>query len=141
MAHMTAADLQQMKADGKKIAAAVVYEFQMTKICERAGVDLLSVGDSLGRNVLGHDHVDECTVDDMIPFARAVVRARDRAVVSVDLPTTPSRGGPKEVGAAARRFKQEARWTPPPGSAISRRCTRSRGCSTRAWTARRSPSW
>src|SRR3954471_23848469 len=69
---LTVADLQEMKRQGKKIAAAVVYEYQMTRICEKAGVDLLSVGDSLGRNVLGHDHVDECTVDDMIPFARAV---------------------------------------------------------------------
>jgi 3-methyl-2-oxobutanoate hydroxymethyltransferase len=105
---LTIDDLQDMKRRGQKIAAAVVYEYQMAKICERAGIDLLSVGDSLGRNVLGQDHVDECTVDDMIPFARAVVRGRDRAVVSVDMPTTPSRGGPKEVGAAAKRFKDEA---------------------------------
>ena len=55
MAVLTVKDLQQMKRDGKKIAAAVVYDFQMTKIVELAGVDLLSVGDSLGRNVLGHD--------------------------------------------------------------------------------------
>ena len=105
---LTVADLQQMKRDGRKIAAAVVYEYQMTRICERAGVDLLSVGDSLGRNVLGQEDVDECTVDDMIPFARAVVRGRERAVVSVDMPTKPSRGGPVEVGRAAKRFKDEA---------------------------------
>jgi 3-methyl-2-oxobutanoate hydroxymethyltransferase len=97
-----------MKRDGKKIAAAVVYEYQMTKICERAGIDVLSVGDSLGRNVLGHAHVDECTVEDMVPFARAVVRGRERAIVSVDMPTVPSRAGVKEVAAAAKRFKEEA---------------------------------
>ena len=108
MARLTVADLQQMKADGKKIAAAVVYEYQMTRICERAGVDMLSVGDSLGRNVLGQAHVDDCTVDDMIPFAKAVVRGRERAVVSVDMPTTPSRAGAKAVGEAAKRFKEEA---------------------------------
>jgi 3-methyl-2-oxobutanoate hydroxymethyltransferase len=108
VARLTVADLQQMKRDGRKIAAAVVYEYQMTRICERAGVDLLSVGDSLGRNILGQEDLDECTVDDMIPFARAVVRGRERAVVSVDMPTTPSRGGPAEVGRAAKRFKDEA---------------------------------
>ena len=108
MAVLTPTDLQQMKRDGKKIAAAVVYEYQMAKICERAGVDVLSVGDSLGRNVLGQADVDDCTVDDMIPFAKAVVRGRERAVVSVDMPTTPSRAGPAEVAKAAKRFKDEA---------------------------------
>jgi len=105
---LTVADLQRMKSEGKKIAAAVVYEYQMTKICERAGVDVLSVGDSLGRNVLGQADVDDCTVDDMIPFAKAVVRGRERAIVSVDMPTTPSRAGVAEVAKAARRFKEEA---------------------------------
>ena len=105
---LTISDLHEMKRQGKKIAAAVVYEYQMTKICERAGVDVLSVGDSLGRNVLGQAHVDECTVDDMIPFAKAVVRGRERAIVSVDMPTVPSRGGVKTVAEAAKRFKDEA---------------------------------
>lgn len=107
MAVLTPADLQQMKRDGKKIAAAVVYDYQIAKITERAGADLLSVGDSLGRNVLGHDDVLDCTVDDMIPFAKAVVKARERAVVSVDMPMTPSHAGPKAVAEAARRFKAE----------------------------------
>ena len=83
MAVLTPLDLQQMKRDGKKIAAAVVYEYQMAKICEAAGVDVLSVGDSLGRNVLGQAGVDDCTVEDMIPFARAVVTYSDSNTASM----------------------------------------------------------
>jgi 3-methyl-2-oxobutanoate hydroxymethyltransferase len=94
-----------MKREGRKIAAAVVYDYQMARICERAGAELLSVGDSLGRNVLGQEDVDDCLVEDMLPFARAVVRARESAIVSVDLPTTASRGGPEEVAKAAQLFK------------------------------------
>lgn len=103
---LTVGDLQQMKRDGKKIAAAVVYEWNMAKICEKAGADLLSVGDSLGRNLLGHATPDDTTVDDMVPFARAVAHAAERAVVSVDLPRQPSMAGPVEVERAARRFKE-----------------------------------
>ena len=104
---LTVAGLQQMKRDGKKIAAAVVYDFQMAKICERAGADLLSVGDSLGRRFLGQARADDCSIDDMIPFAKAVVRAAERAIVSVDMPTATCKGGPKEVAKAARRIKDE----------------------------------
>ncbi len=107
MARLTLRDLQQMKRDGKKIAAAVVYDFQMAQICERAGADLLSVGDSLGRRFLGQAHADDCTLDDMIPFAKAVVRAAERAVVNVDMPTATCKGGPTEVAKAARRIKEE----------------------------------
>lgn len=106
MPRLTVADLQQMKRDGKKIAAAVVYEYQMTKICEKAGADLLSVGDSVGRTFLGHDDPDETTVEDMIPFARAVARAAERAVVSIDMPRPTSVAGPKEVEKATRLFKE-----------------------------------
>lgn len=107
MARLTIQDLQQMKRDGKKIAATVVYDFQMTKICEKAGADLLSVGDSLGRRFLGQSGADDTTIEDMIPFAKAVVRARERAVVSVDMPTSTCNAGPLEVAKAARRIKDE----------------------------------
>ena len=108
MTRLTAADLQQMKRDGKKIVAAVVYEAQMAQICERAGVDLLSVGDSLGRTFLAYPNPDDLTIDDMIPFAKAVVRVAERAVVSVDMPPATCRGGPTEIAKAARRIKDEA---------------------------------
>lgn len=107
MVKLTIKDLQQMKRDGKKIAVAVVYEYQMAKICERAGADLLSVGDSLGRVFLGLQHTDDFTIDDMIPFAKAVSRAAERAVVNVDMPTATCNAGPKAVAAAAQRIKNE----------------------------------
>ncbi|MBM2809783.1 MAG: 3-methyl-2-oxobutanoate hydroxymethyltransferase [Chloroflexi bacterium] len=103
---MTVGDLQQMKRDGKKIAVAVVYEHNMTKICEKAGVDLLSVGDSLGRYFLGHATPDDTTVEDIVPFARAVARAAERAVVNVDMPRPTCMAGPKEVEKAARLYKE-----------------------------------
>jgi len=106
---LTPKDLQQMKAEGKKIAAAVVYDATMTEICEAAGVDLLSIGDSVGRTYLGQDEPDDYTVEEMMVFARAVARTAKRAVVSVDMPTLTCKHGPKEVGAAARRLKEEAR--------------------------------
>src|SRR6266545_4566808 len=106
---LTPKDLQQMKAQGKKIAAAVVYDATMTEICERAGVDLPSVGDSVGRTYLGQDEPDDYTVEEMMAFARAVGRTARRAVVSVDMPTLTCKHGPKEVGEASRRLKNEAR--------------------------------
>ena len=105
MARVTVEDLRTMKKDGQKIVAVIVYHYQMALIADKAGADVLTVGDSLGRNILGQPDVLDCTVDDMIPFAKAVVRGRERALVSIDMPMTPSRAGPKEVAAASRLFK------------------------------------
>jgi 3-methyl-2-oxobutanoate hydroxymethyltransferase len=106
VARKTIADLHAMKHDKQKIVAMIVYDFQMARIADMAGADLLTIGDSLGRNVLGQADVHECSVDDMIPFAKAVVRAAEHAVVSVDMPMTPSHAGPAAVAEAARRFKE-----------------------------------
>jgi 3-methyl-2-oxobutanoate hydroxymethyltransferase len=43
---MSVAALQQMKREGKKIAIAITYDYQMAQIMDRAGVELLTVGDS-----------------------------------------------------------------------------------------------
>ena len=40
-----------MKRDGRKIVGVVVYDYQMAQIVDRAGVDIVSVGDSVGKNV------------------------------------------------------------------------------------------
>lgn len=105
---LTPADLQQMKIDGRKIACAVVYEAQMTRLCERAGAELLSVGDSLGRGLLAHANSDEFTIDEMLVLASAVVRAAKRAVVNVDMPGSTTARGIAAIQAAAKRIKHEA---------------------------------
>ena len=75
-----------MKRDGRKIAGVVVYDYQMAQIADQAGVDLLSVGDSVGTVMWGHADEREVTVEQMLMACRAVRRGATRAVVSCDLP-------------------------------------------------------
>jgi len=48
---VTLAQLQAMKREGRKIVGVVAWDFQVAKIADRAGVDLVSVGDSVGMNL------------------------------------------------------------------------------------------
>src|SRR5438093_12793349 len=64
--------LQQMKEDRRKIVAVVVYDYQMAQIVDRAGVDVVSVGDSVGVNLWGHMSELEMTVDQMVLVCQAV---------------------------------------------------------------------
>ena len=99
--------LQQMKRDGQKIVAAVVYEYQLAAIAERAGVDLLSVGDSVGINLWGHRSELDVTLDEMILACRAVRRGAQRALVSCDFPFGPLQEGPDSAVRAAIRIVKE----------------------------------
>ncbi|MBM2811974.1 MAG: 3-methyl-2-oxobutanoate hydroxymethyltransferase [Chloroflexi bacterium] len=107
MAKLTVADLQQMKRDGKKIAAAITYDYQMAQIMDRAGIDILTVGDSIGRNRYGHDTHHEVTVDQMVDACRAVAKGAKRAVVSCDMPFgPPQRGADAALEASIRLVKE-----------------------------------
>lgn len=101
---VTVQTLHEMKRQGKRIVAAVVYESQMAQIMDRAGADVLSVGDSLSRAFLGHTEEGAFTVEEMVPFCRAVSRAAKRALVNCDMPDTAVKAGPKGAAEAARRF-------------------------------------
>ena len=79
-------NLQRMKKEGRKIVGVVAWDTQIAQIADRAGVDLVSVGDSVGKNLWGHATENEVTLDEMIIVCKAVRRGVQRAVVSVDLP-------------------------------------------------------
>ena len=94
MSKITIAALQQMKRDGKKIAGVVAWDTPMAKIADRAGVDLVSVGDSVGVNLWGHDDPLQVTMDEMLIVCKAVRRGVTRALVSCDLPYGPAQESP-----------------------------------------------
>ncbi len=101
---MTVSALQEMKRDGRKIVGVVVYDCQMARICDRAGVDLVSVGDSVGVNLWGHEHETDVTLDQMALVCQAVRRGVTRAVVSCDMPFGPLQQGIDVAVDAARRL-------------------------------------
>jgi len=78
--------LSEFKLAGQKIACLTSYDSLTARIFDSAGVDVLLVGDSAADNVLGYDSTLPVTVDEMIPFGRAVAKAASRALVVVDLP-------------------------------------------------------
>ena len=83
---VTVNDLREMKRRGDKIAALTAYDYLFARVVDRAGVEVVLVGDSLGQVVLGLDTTVPVTLDDMIHHARAVRRGVERALLVVDLP-------------------------------------------------------
>lgn len=78
-----------MKHDGTKIVGVVVYDYQMAQIVDRAGVDIVSVGDSIGMTMWGQQNELEVTLDQMLFACKAVRRGVERALVSCDFPYGP----------------------------------------------------
>jgi 3-methyl-2-oxobutanoate hydroxymethyltransferase len=88
---MGLAGLRELKRAGKKIVAVVCWDTPMARIADAAGVDLVSVGDSVGVNLWGQKE-GEITVDELLVVAKAVRRGVKRALVSCDLPGKSSPG-------------------------------------------------
>lgn len=103
---MTVAALHGMKREGRKIVGVVAYDYPTAQIADRAGVDLISVGDSVGTNLWGQPSEAEVTLDEMLLACKAVARGATRALVSCDIPHGPAQAGtPHAVSAAVRLAK------------------------------------
>src|ERR1700686_3895335 len=100
--------LQQMKRDRQKIVGVVAWDFQMAQIVDRAGVDIVSVGDSVGINLWGHPNPLAVTMEEMMVVCRAVPPGDKRAIVSCDIPFGPLQEGIDSVLRAAIRLVKEA---------------------------------
>jgi 3-methyl-2-oxobutanoate hydroxymethyltransferase len=104
---ITIAALQQMKHDGKKSIGVVAWDTPIARIADRAGVDFISVGDSVGVNLWGHDDPLQVTMDEMLIVCKAVRRGATRALVSCDVPYGPVQESPAAAVRAAQRLVKE----------------------------------
>lgn len=77
--------LQAAKRDGEKISALTSYDVMTARIFDDAGIDVLLVGDSAANVVYGRDTTVSLTIDEMIPMARTVAGAAERAFVVADM--------------------------------------------------------
>ena len=82
----TVLDFYKMKKDGAKISMVTAYDFPMAQLVQRAGVDCILVGDSLGMVVLGYDSTVRVTMEDMLHHTRPVARAIKNALLVTDMP-------------------------------------------------------
>ena len=107
MEKVTIPVLQQMKREGRKIVGVVAYEYPTAQIADRAGVDLVSVGDSVGANLWGQPTEAEVTIEELLIACKAVRRGVQRALVSCDVPQGPVNAGIEAAVSATLRLSKE----------------------------------
>ena len=105
---ITIPHLHQMKRDGQKIVGVVAWDYHMARIADRAGVDIISVGDTVGINMWGQTNPLEVTMEQMITVTQAVRRGTKRAIVSADFPYGPLQEGVDAAVRAGIRMVKEA---------------------------------
>jgi 3-methyl-2-oxobutanoate hydroxymethyltransferase len=105
---VSVAALQKMKRDGRKIVGVVAWDYQMALIADRAGVEIVSVGDSVGMNLWGQPTDTEVTLEEFLVVCKAVRRGVKRALLSCDIPFGPVQQGTQAAVNAAVRLAKEA---------------------------------
>lgn len=105
---VTVRTLQQKKGRAEPISMITAYDYAMAMAVERAGIDVLLVGDSLGMVVLGYDTTLPVTMEDMLHHCKAVRRGAKTPLLLGDMPFMSFQVSVAEAVRNAGRFLQEA---------------------------------
>lgn len=105
---ITTAKIRSAKLGGDKITMITAYDYPFAKIVDRAGVEIILVGDSLGNNVLGYETTIPVTMEEMLHHTKAVSRARPKALLVADMPFMSYQTTVEEALRNAGRFIKEA---------------------------------
>lgn len=100
-------DFLKMKEHKEKITMVTAYDYPSAKIAEKAGIDMILVGDSVGMVVLGYDSTVPVTLNDMIHHAKAVKRGAPNTFIVVDMPFMTYHLSKQDTLKAAARLLQE----------------------------------
>jgi 3-methyl-2-oxobutanoate hydroxymethyltransferase len=99
--------LKQRKQEGVRIVTLTAYDYPSARLAERAGVDMVLVGDTVGIMALGYDTTVPVTLDDILHHVRAVRRGLKRALLLADLPFGTYQAEPQEAIRNAVRLMKE----------------------------------
>ncbi|MGY5148436.1 MAG: 3-methyl-2-oxobutanoate hydroxymethyltransferase [Candidatus Nitrosopumilus sp. bin_68KS] len=84
--HKSVQDIINMKKEKKKISVITSYDYSLASLCDKAGIDVLLVGDSAGMVMLGYENTLNVTMEQMCIFTESVSRARKNSLLVSDLP-------------------------------------------------------
>lgn len=105
---VTPVDVQAMKKQGKRITMLTAYDYPMALLEDRAGIDIILVGDSLAMTVLGHENTLPVTMDEMLHHTKAVARGAKHCLILGDMPFMSYNTSEREAIHNAGRFMKEA---------------------------------
>ncbi|MGC9336389.1 MAG: 3-methyl-2-oxobutanoate hydroxymethyltransferase [Anaerolineae bacterium] len=104
---ITIADVQKKKETGDAITMLTAYDYATGLLVERAGIDIILVGDSLSMVVLGHENTVSVTMDEMLHHCRAVARGARNPLLVGDMPFMSYQASVTEAIRNAGRFLKE----------------------------------
>lgn len=109
MKKKTILDFRRMAAEGEKIVYLTGYDYLTAKYEERAGIDMILVGDSLGNVILGYDSTYPVTMEDMLIHCKAVRRGAPNTFIVGDMPFMSYQVSDEEAVRNAGLMCKEAR--------------------------------
>lgn len=104
---VTPLDIQARKKEGRKITMLTAYDYPMALLEDRAGIDIILVGDSVGMTVLGYPNTLPVTMDEMIHHTKAVTRGAQYALIIGDMPFMSYNTSERDAILNAGRFMKE----------------------------------
>ncbi|MCX7927595.1 MAG: 3-methyl-2-oxobutanoate hydroxymethyltransferase [Candidatus Omnitrophica bacterium] len=107
MAKIKVADIKGYKGK-RKLTMLTAYDYPLAKLVDKAGIDMVLVGDSLANVVLGLNSTTEVGMVQMLHHAKAVTRAIEQALVIADMPFESYQKHPQDAVDNAKRFIDEA---------------------------------
>ena len=107
MTATTLLTLAKMKRDGDKITCLTAYDYSFASLLDKAGIDAVMIGDSLGMVIQGHESTLPVTLDDVVYHSLCVTRGARRALRIGDLPFMSYQANREVALASAGRLMQE----------------------------------
>lgn len=103
----TTRDILELYRDGTPITMVTTYDYTFARLVDKADLDIILIGDSLGNVIQGHDTTVPVEVDDIVYHSRAVVRGNPSSHIVADLPFMSYQAGADEAMKNAGRLLKE----------------------------------